>query len=60
MRAVYLEHPLPRGTAKVGDDLGVAARGDLGNSVLPDAANVGRRLAHAYATRGMALIANDP
>lgn len=39
---------------------GVAARGDLGNSVLPDAANVGRRLAHAYATRGMALIANDP
>ena len=39
---------------------GVAARGDLGNNVLPDAANVGRRLARAYATRGMALIAGDP
>ena len=39
---------------------GVAARGDLGNNVLPDAANVGRRLARAYATRGMALIENEP
>lgn len=39
---------------------GVAARGDLGNNVLPDAANVGRRLARAYATRGMALIESEP
>ena len=39
---------------------GVAARGDLGNNVLPDAANVGRRLAHAYATRGMELIEREP
>ena len=39
---------------------GVAARGDLGNNVLPDAANVGRRLARAYAIRGMALIESDP
>lgn len=38
---------------------GVAARGNLGNSVLPDAANVGRRLARAYATRGIALIEED-
>ncbi|WGS17780.1 MULTISPECIES: phosphotransferase family protein [unclassified Bradyrhizobium] len=38
---------------------GVAARGDLGNNVLPDAANVGRRLARAYATRGMALIESE-
>ncbi|MEN3349771.1 MAG: hypothetical protein V7632_3406 [Bradyrhizobium sp.] len=38
---------------------GVAARGDLGNNVLPDAGNVGRRLARAYATRGMALIEGD-
>ena len=39
---------------------GVAARGDLGNNTLPDAANVGRRLARAYATRGMALIEGAP
>jgi aminoglycoside phosphotransferase (APT) family kinase protein len=39
---------------------GVAARGDLGNNVLPDAANIGRRLAHAYATRGMELIGREP
>jgi aminoglycoside phosphotransferase (APT) family kinase protein len=39
---------------------GVAARGDLGNNVLPDAANVGRRLARAYATRGMGLIESSP
>lgn len=39
---------------------GVAARGDLGNNVLPDAANVGRWLARAYATRGMALIEGKP
>lgn len=35
---------------------GVAARGEGGNAVLPDAANVGRRLSRAYAARGMALI----
>jgi aminoglycoside phosphotransferase (APT) family kinase protein len=35
---------------------GVAARGDLGNSVLPDAARIGRHLARAYAKRGVALI----
>ena len=39
---------------------GVAARGELGNNTLPDAANVGRRLARAYATRGMALIEGEP
>lgn len=39
---------------------GVAARGDLGNNVLPDAANVGRRLARAYAARGMAMIESEP
>ena len=38
---------------------GVAARGDLGSGVLPDAARVGRRLARAYATRGVALIEED-
>ena len=38
---------------------GVAARGDLGNNTLPDAANVGRRLARAYAKRGMALIEGE-
>jgi aminoglycoside phosphotransferase (APT) family kinase protein len=38
---------------------GVAIRGDLGNGVLPDAARVGRHLAHAYASRGVALIAED-
>jgi aminoglycoside phosphotransferase (APT) family kinase protein len=35
---------------------GVAVRGDLGNDVLPDSARVGRRLARAYAARGVALI----
>jgi aminoglycoside phosphotransferase (APT) family kinase protein len=39
---------------------GVAARGDLGNGVLPDAARVGRRLARAYARRGVALIEDGP
>jgi len=34
----------------------VAARGDAGHGVLPDAARVGRRLARAYAQRGAALI----
>jgi aminoglycoside phosphotransferase (APT) family kinase protein len=38
---------------------GVAARGDLGNGVLPDAARVGRRLARAYAARGVALIEEE-
>jgi len=38
----------------------VAARGDLGNNVLPDAANVGRRLARAYSKRGVALIEEEP
>jgi aminoglycoside phosphotransferase (APT) family kinase protein len=38
---------------------GVAARGDLGSGVLPDAARVGRRLARAYATRGVALIEEE-
>ena len=35
---------------------GVAARGEGGNAFLPDAARIGRRLALAYATRGLALI----
>ena len=35
---------------------GVAARGDLGNGVLLDAARIGRHLARAYAKRGVALI----
>ena len=35
---------------------GVAARGQAGNAFLPDAANVGRKLALAYAQRGMQLI----
>jgi aminoglycoside phosphotransferase (APT) family kinase protein len=35
---------------------GVAARGEQGNGFLPDAARVGRRLALAYAGRGLALI----
>ena len=35
---------------------GVAARGEGGNAFLPDAARVGRKLALAYAQRGMALI----
>ena len=34
---------------------GVAARGDLGNGVLPDAARVGRHLARAYAKRGVSV-----
>lgn len=34
---------------------GVAVRGELGNSTLPDSARVGRKLARAYASRGMAL-----
>jgi aminoglycoside phosphotransferase (APT) family kinase protein len=38
----------------------VAARGDLGAGVLPDAARVGRRLARAYAMRGVALIEEAP
>ncbi len=38
---------------------GVAARGELGNGVLPDAASIGRKLARAYASRGMALIEED-
>jgi len=39
---------------------GVAVRGRLGNGVLPDAARVGRHLARAYATRGVALIEEGP
>jgi aminoglycoside phosphotransferase (APT) family kinase protein len=38
---------------------GVAARGEAGNGVLPDAARVGRQLALAYARRGVALIEDD-
>jgi aminoglycoside phosphotransferase (APT) family kinase protein len=38
---------------------GVAARGDLGTGVLPDAARVGRHLARAYARRGAALIEEE-
>jgi aminoglycoside phosphotransferase (APT) family kinase protein len=38
---------------------GVAARGDLGTGVLPDAARVGRYLARAYARRGAALIEEE-
>ncbi len=38
---------------------GVAARGEAGNGVLPDAARVGRQLALAYARRGVALIEGD-
>jgi hypothetical protein len=38
---------------------GVAARGDLGTGVLPDAARVGRYLARAYARRGVALIEEE-
>ena len=34
----------------------VAARGEGGNSFLPDAARIGRKLALAYAARGLALI----
>jgi aminoglycoside phosphotransferase (APT) family kinase protein len=35
---------------------GVAARGEQGHGFLPDAARVGRKLALAYAQRGLALI----
>jgi aminoglycoside phosphotransferase (APT) family kinase protein len=38
----------------------VAARGELGNGELPDAARIGRRLARAYAKRGVALIEEEP
>ena len=38
----------------------VAARGELGNGELPDAAHIGRRLARAYAKRGVALIEEEP
>ena len=38
---------------------GVAMRGAAGNGFLPDAARIGRRLARAYAARGMALIAEE-
>lgn len=34
---------------------GVAVRGERGNSTLPDSVRVGRRLARAYAARGMQL-----
>lgn len=34
---------------------GVAVRGELGNSTLPDSARVGRFLAYAYARRGMQI-----
>lgn len=35
---------------------GVAVRGEQGNGFLPDAARIGRKLALAYAERGLALI----
>ena len=35
---------------------GVAARGEAGNAFLPDAARIGRKLALAYAQRGLHLI----
>jgi aminoglycoside phosphotransferase (APT) family kinase protein len=35
---------------------GVAMRGEGGNAFLPDAARIGRKLALAYASRGLALI----
>ena len=38
---------------------GVAVRGELGNGVLPDAARIGRKLAQAYACRGLALIEEE-
>lgn len=38
----------------------VAARGDLGNAELPDAARIGRHLARAYAKRGVALLDEEP
>lgn len=34
---------------------GVAVRGEGGNGVLPDAARIGRHLARAYASRGLAI-----
>lgn len=34
---------------------GVAIRGELGNSTLPDSVRIGRHLAFAYATRGLAI-----
>ena len=37
---------------------GVAARGEAGNGVAPDAARIGRHLARAYAQRGVVVI--DP
>jgi aminoglycoside phosphotransferase (APT) family kinase protein len=39
---------------------GVGIRGEQGNGFLPDAARVGRRLAQAYAARGLALIEENP
>jgi aminoglycoside phosphotransferase (APT) family kinase protein len=39
---------------------GVAVRGEIGNNVLPDAAQIGRRLARAYVARGAALIEEEP
>lgn len=38
---------------------GVAVRGELGNSTLPDSARVGRFLARAYAARGLQLANNS-
>ncbi|SEI12149.1 phosphotransferase family protein [Paracoccus alkenifer] len=38
---------------------GVAYRGEQGNSTLPDSAQVGRRLAAAYARRGMEIAARS-
>ncbi len=38
---------------------GVAVRGELGNSTLPDSARLGRFLARAYAQRGMQLAARS-
>ena len=38
----------------------VAARGELGNGELPDAARIGRHLARAYAKRGVALLEGEP
>lgn len=38
---------------------GVAWRGEQGNSTLPDSASVGRRLAAAYARRGMEIAARS-
>ena len=38
---------------------GVAVRGEMGNSTLPDSARVGRFLARAYAQRGMEIAAES-